>query len=110
MKELCGHCKKFASGKIATWMYMPADGLLRRSPFYCDDCVPRGCDCQIEWEDGDIHPVSHKEINDGLKDEKSLAYKRHRKDDEGRLMPCCEFDYEEFGFEHMEETMNEHSS
>ena len=68
MKQRC-HC-----GKIATWNYLPDD--LEDNPlankYFCDEHVHRGCSCNI---------VNNKE----------------EKDIYGRLLPCCEYDYDEFG-------------
>lgn len=33
--------EKCKCGKIATWCYLPKDTL------YCDDCVSRGCSCNV---------------------------------------------------------------
>ena len=38
MKQKCD------CGNIATWLYMPSSSS-KENPFYCDDCVPRGCSC-----------------------------------------------------------------
>jgi hypothetical protein len=104
MKELCGHCKKFASGKIATWYYMPSTEYADESPFYCDDCVPRGCECQIKRtfaeHDEQRFYVEFDEMMEAFKDGKPHPLMdRHCKDDEGKLLPCIEFEYNEFGFE-----------
>lgn len=56
------------------------------SDFFCDDCVPRGCSCNVEPIDGDIfnlNPVNWRQNKDSL----------------GRLLPCCEFSYSEDGFD-----------
>lgn len=37
-KELCD------CNEIATWCYMPSSSY-KINPYYCEDCVPRGCDC-----------------------------------------------------------------
>ena len=99
MKEICGKCKNFASGKIATWLYMPMTDSIE-SPFYCDDCVPRGCSCQIDMdneceltnirEQTTEEIVSYKDVRDNP---------RHRRDEQDRLLPCIEFEYDEFGFD-----------
>lgn len=44
--------------------------------YHCDDCVPRGCSCNINHETG---------IED--------------MDPEGRLLPCCEYDYSFDGYD-----------
>jgi hypothetical protein len=49
---------------IAKWEYLP-----RGYSYYCDDCVPRGCSCNVD--------------ENGIED----------KDNKGRLLPCCEYDY-----------------
>ena len=38
MKQKCD------CGNIATWLYMPCSSS-KENPFYCDDCVHRGCSC-----------------------------------------------------------------
>ena len=46
MTDLCD------CGKIAVWLYMPSYDGPQRNDFYCDDCVPRGCSCNMEPLDG----------------------------------------------------------
>lgn len=58
------HCK------IAKWEYIP-----RGWEYYCDDCVQRGCSCNIDDETG-IEAT----------------------DEHGRLLPCCEYGYSENGW------------
>lgn len=58
----------------AVWYYGP------RTEQYCDDCVPRGCSCNLEPVDGDHHNLD----SDNWKEEV---------DDQGRLFPCCEYIY-----------------
>lgn len=43
--------------------------------YYCYDCVPRGCSCNYDE-----------------------ATQKEDTDEQGRLLPCCEFDYNEKGF------------
>lgn len=57
--------------EIAVWCYMPG----KEHWHYCDGCVPRGCSCNIDPETG-------------IEDTDSL----------GRLLPCCEYWYDEDGF------------
>lgn len=66
MKKLCDVCH----AKMAVWCYMPSTG------DYCDDCVRRGCSCNIDPDTG---------IEDA--------------DEQGRFLPCCEYNYAEGGFE-----------
>jgi hypothetical protein len=64
----------FCNAKMATWEYMPRD-----FEYYCDDCVPRGCSCNLI---GDVDDESGIEATDEL----------------GRLLPCCEFLYSKNGW------------
>ena len=50
----------------AVWFYMPGKSQ------YCDNCVPRGCSCNIDEETG----------------EEMVDY-------DGRLFPCVEYLYSE---------------
>jgi hypothetical protein len=55
---------------------MPSDGGDRKR-FFCEGCVSRGCSCNIiDQETGD-----------------------EERDELGRLLPCCEYDYNEEGWE-----------
>lgn len=69
-KELCLKCKE-----LAVWAYMPG------AAAYCDYCVPRGCSCN--W-----HPTT--EHSEELIEEK---------DEYGRSYPCCEYLFDENGFD-----------
>jgi len=62
-------------GKLATWAYLPKGDWYR-----CDGCVPRGCDCNM------------------LFDEQGNLVKEWL-DDDGRQLPCCEWNYYEEGFD-----------
>ena len=66
MKQLC------KCGKLAVWWYMPNTTY----PVYCDDCVKRGCSCNVDPDTG---------IED--------------MDEQGRLLPCCEWGYAEEGID-----------
>lgn len=71
--------EKCECGKNAVWFYMPGfiDG---GNPFYCDDCVHRGCSCNDLPIEGDNNT-------------------HHRVDEKGREYPCCEYGYSKEGFE-----------
>lgn len=74
MKIKCDNCNK-----LAVWYYAPEDhpnDYLQHNPFLCDDCVPRGCSCNL--------------IGSTLK---------QHTDEKGRLLPCCEYWNNEFGFD-----------
>lgn len=89
MKELCCVCKK----ETAIWLYLPG----RYGESYCDNCVSRGCTCNhhyIKGERADPPPMDHSdwkwiEENEVWSDLDSL----------GREYPCCEYMYEEDGWE-----------
>jgi hypothetical protein len=100
-KEKCGVCNI----KRAVWLYMP--GGSRSNPFYCDDCVPRGCSCEwnhveefgpppadsSKWKWVIIPPGDERyaEVEEG-------EVWTHI-DEKGREYPCCEYDYSEEGYE-----------
>lgn len=58
--------------KMAVWYYMPGSDEIA----YCDLHIPRGCSCNVDYET----------------DEPIL-------DDQDRLLPCVEYDYNELGFD-----------
>lgn len=74
-----------------------------RYPFFCDDCVPRGCSCNGEYtptsEEAQLNgygenPPSHKFwkwVREGIYWEPT--------DDQGRSLPCVEFFYDEEGYD-----------
>ena len=63
-------------GALATWHYMPAgEWKPEWIRYFCDVCVPRGCDCQ--WDS-----------------DRNAPYRDKR----GRRLPCVEFDYWWKGF------------
>ena len=77
-------------GRFATWCNVSSD-VIR-----CDDCVPRGCSCNIILtdeldEDGNCIPVLDK---DGNCVEET--------DERGRLLPCCEWDWHQHGIDDSE--------
>lgn len=93
-------------GKTATWLYMPG------GRFYCDDCVPRGCSCNVDNLDmGEPeqttnpimwwpHNIKEEDLYHGgslHRDSNSFYYEIL--DEDGRRSPCCEYDYSEEGFE-----------
>lgn len=92
MKELCD------CGKMATWIYVP-DGW-----FKCDDCVSRGCTCQLDLEDDERLPDfnnfdEYNKFKQELRDGTNPFVSKHARDEQGRLLPCVEFFYSEEGFD-----------
>ena len=79
--------KCFKCRNIAVWVYAPRGN----SPgdYYCDDCVSRGCSCNlIHFEEDEGYEL----LSDDQKSEEL-------KDNSGRLLPCCEFWYDKEGFD-----------
>ena len=109
-------------GNVAVWCYLPTDAC------YCDECVPRGCDCNIYnitefelsndidlqdyifYKESDIiahmnSEITHDELfkrgikcDDNTKDMIN-RFKYYEMLDKGRPFPCCEFIYEEDGWD-----------
>lgn len=88
----------------AVWLYMPghSDG----KDFFCDNCVPRGCGCNI-YSLKEFPLEKKKEKNYIFWDEKienyttELSDKSHYYevvDKNTRRYPCCEYEYNENGF------------
>jgi len=94
LRELCD------CGKIAVWCYMPGYSS-GSSPYSCDDCVGRGCDCNHRY-------VKDKLFKEGDKPEgqEGIDWKWivdgsiwTSIDDNGREWPCAEYDYDLDGYE-----------
>ena len=89
---------KCECGAVATSVYAPSSD--NPHPYYCDDCVPRGCSCRIESTE--FPPPPH-----------CLNIKWHGRDryellDEmGRSCPCVEYDHYPDGFDEHEESKTE---
>ena len=84
---------KCKCGKIAVWCYMPGE----KDCFCCDDCVPRGCSCNIELKDELVtDDLTQEQYEELYKDKNNLVEQR---DDKNRKRPCCEWWYDEEGFE-----------
>jgi hypothetical protein len=78
----------------AVWDYMPS-GPSRQ---YCDDCVPRGCGCNLigaAWPDEAMMRPA-----DGIGN--VIFWADHvpaeHRDERGRKLPCCEYDFDRWGF------------
>lgn len=61
---------------MAVWYYVPSE-IDRDERHFCDNCVQRGCSCNID-------PYTGEDMLDEL----------------GRLQPCCEYDFSEEGFDY----------
>jgi hypothetical protein len=98
LKEYCD------CGKLATWCYMPGYSS-GESSYSCDECVPRGCDCNHIYCKGSAHdpPLEHEQCPEG---DESSNWKWIEKDiiwthidDKGREYPCAEYDWDPDGYE-----------
>jgi len=97
--------EKCDCGDNATWCYLPSTDL-KLNPYYCDNCVPRGCSC--EWnsiKDG-FFPEGIENIDwKWLPARKAEGYEIEENecwvplDEKQREYPCCEYDYDENGYE-----------
>lgn len=95
MKKFLCEC-----GKLATWEYMPSS---KQYPYFCEDCVPRGCSCNreytptsvegAEYDRGENPPTDH---NQWRWIEKDVSWEYT--DEKGRPYPCCEFWYRDDGY------------
>jgi len=84
------YCK---CGQGAKWIYMPSSDTY---PYYCDDCVPRGCSCNNRHlRDDELEPTEEDGIEG--KDWKWITkgVEWTKLDDKGREWPCVEFDYDD---------------
>lgn len=94
---------KCECGKIATWLYVPGYSD-NNNPYSCDDCVPRGCTCNYRYvdEDGYDPPLKQKDLP--TEKDKPFKWIEENKiwvhlDEKGREYPCCEYVYNENGFD-----------
>lgn len=103
-------------GKPATWLYLPTTD--RDDIAFCDDCVPRGCNCNVhsikevyaspEWiEELKQNPNVKWYTEEGMKKgEYTDKYQSdsvyvEEFDEKGRRFPCCEYVHDENGIEIM---------
>lgn len=92
-----------ACGAIAQWGYMPAGTFVVD---YCDPCVPRGCDCQFADGYPESYPRGERAAEEGPDgrhyfltcDDGSEVEIEQRRDERGRLLPCCEYEFHRWGF------------
>ena len=87
MKELCD------CGEFGVWFYAPVTDI-KRNPYYCDDCVPRGCSCNHYHVDENVYSEEDQPIK-WIEEDKVWC----SVDEQGREYPCCEYWYEEEGWE-----------
>lgn len=113
----CSMCNK-----PATWYYLPSSDGKR---FFCDDCVPRGCSCNVYdlklfgepdnkeniiwWSKENYHRYLIGESNDidnlSSKERQKDSFYYEYLDKNGKRLPCCEYDYDEQGQEFYEKVL-----
>jgi hypothetical protein len=81
-------------GKLAIWVYMPgySNG---DHPFFCDDCVPRGCECNHRFIGDEELPNGEEGKNWIRVDNNNWVFL----DEKQREFPCSEFDNDPDGYE-----------
>lgn len=87
MKEKCD------CGKMAVWLYMP--GFQDGNDFFCEDCVPRGCECNY-------HSIDYERVGEENVDWKFVDETRKvwtALDINGLEFPCAEYDYSPEGYD-----------
>ena len=95
--------QKCDCGKVAVWVYMPGYSGGGNS-FSCDDCVHRGCSCnEYSIVPEHYHPPGGIEP-DGFEGKDWIWVNEEKTswcyiDENGRRYPCCEYGYDEEGFE-----------
>jgi hypothetical protein len=95
-KELCD------CGNVAVWLYLP--GFKNGNNYCCENCVPRGCECNHYHINMNSEFNHIPEEKDGIEniDWKWLNTEKTwwtHLDDNGLEFPCCEFIHDTDGFE-----------
>ena len=77
-------------GRKSVWVYMPGGDY---NHHYCDNCVPRGCSCNVEYlsEEYPTDPPTPEPDGTWKWVEDGVCWEYI--DDKGRSYPCCEYDY-----------------
>jgi hypothetical protein len=84
-------------GALAQWRYAPSGPRMD----YCDDCVPRGCSCNVIDHTLPAETIIDPPDANGVElvwtDYGGVEPEQHR-DGRGRLLPCCEFEFDRWGW------------
>lgn len=105
--------------KMAVWINMAASR--EENLFYCDDHVPRGCTCNLcdidfdgipekdenllwwtkeDYEKNFRNCTTEKEIEELATTKRQVnSFFYEYLDEKGRRYPCCEYEYDEDGFD-----------
>lgn len=98
--EICSSCKI----NKGVWCYEPGY-LSGNSPYFCDDCVPRGCSCNHRYIDINAYhpPLNNPDYPEGIENKDWKWIEKDKVwtdiDEKGREYPCVEYFYEEEGWE-----------
>jgi len=97
-KELCKKC-----GNLATYWYMPGY-FDKSSPYHCENCVPRNCECNHRYVDVNAYFPPLDEPDFPTEKDHQIEWIEEGKiwcslDEKGRHYPCCEYMYDEEGFD-----------
>jgi hypothetical protein len=91
--EICSDCGAAA----AQWYHVPASNQFYR----CDDCIPRGCTCQIIDSSIRGETIVEPPNDDGdvfiWTDFGGIEPAQHQ-DERGRLLPCIDFTFDRWGW------------
>lgn len=98
ISKLMRYLKRCDCGRKATWVYMPSNDWC--NPYFCDECIPRGCSCTKEDIREEYYGMCFSDIynnnfNLPNKNEPFIKwindYTWCRVDEQLREFPCCEF-------------------
>jgi len=94
----CSHCKE----KAVYW-YAPATNK-KCNRYYCEEHVPRGCTCNHRYVKEDAYTPSLNNPDYPTSEDIPFKWIKENEiwchlDNKGREYPCCEYWYEEEGFE-----------
>lgn len=98
--------KKCKCGAVAVWCYMPSSDD-DENPYFCEECVWRGCSCEWNYVSEFGPPPSDKRWKWIIIKKGDTQYDEEIKegevwvhvDEQSREYPCCEFMYEEEGWD-----------
>jgi hypothetical protein len=86
-------CDKCADAP-AQWDYMPSGPAQK----YCDDCVPRECGCNFIGKATPDEAIGQAADETGNVIFWADYFPAERRDERGRRLPCCEYDFDRWGF------------
>ena len=85
--------------KPAQWEHAPAGS----KGEYCEDCVPRGCSCNVIDRNLRAETIIDPPDANGVQlvwtDYGGIEPEQYR-DERGRLLPCCDYDFYRWGWRH----------